>query len=155
MSSQNGPTIHHIIYYKISHTWLPWPIFCHSHPLLLVYLCIKFGCCLSLCPQSTLSHLDHVQFQIFMSIPSNSHGRGFWMIFVVDCSVHYEFLSQLCLLTQQFVLVGHCPNTQTYLTFCHCIKHINKCFIGFSGFMYSLSFCLIGGSTQQLHLCFW
>ena len=47
--------------------------------------------CLLLVTFSTiLSHLDHVQF----------HGKGFQRFFVIDCSEHYEFLSQLCLITQ-------------------------------------------------------
>ena len=99
--SNNSP---HYILQDIAHLVTKVHIFSFT-PLLLVDLCIKFGCCLSLCPQSTLSHLG-VQFWIFMSIPSKSHGRESSMIFVVDYSVHYEFLSQVCLITQKFMLVG-------------------------------------------------
>ena len=57
-------------------------------------------CLLVVTSSTILSHLDHVQFQIFMLIPQHSHGRGFQRFFVIDCSVHYEFLSHLCLITQ-------------------------------------------------------
>ena len=69
-SRQNGLTIHSIPYDNSSHTWLPRPIFCHSQPLLLVYLCVKFSCCLLLFPESTWIHpVGVIKFQIFRPIP--------------------------------------------------------------------------------------